>query len=420
MPKVRPRVRRDVLGALLATTGTRVTREEIASRAGVARGTATAALNALAREPGLLAPGDFGYELNARYGTVAVAAFGHDKIECAIGTLDGNLLATEGIDADADANAHASLDAAAALLTAFFAALPDVSLERVVGLGVAVASPVDYRTGMLRPLSYAASADAASRVALDSVPALSAMSDWLRVRPAGELAERLGWNCPVWLDNDANFAALAEFERARERWSERSRPEERDPLRDMIYVNWLPHGIGGGLVINGRVHSARGAAAEIGHCSVPGLEEQAVPRRACTRCGKHDCLENVAMLAKIRDEVPKWRRLGFDEFQRIPAVQERLRDNARLLGRVLAPLVNVLNPQLIVVGGLDRDLHGVIAPAIVGALAESATAPAQRDVQVWLGERHDAVVAGAARVVLRREAHEFLMEKTALLDGAGS
>ncbi len=94
---------------------------------------------------------------------------------------------------------------------------------------------------------------------------------WERVPLKAMFAEELG--CAVWLDNDANAAALGEA------WVGAGRQ-----AKVMLMVT-LGTGIGGGLVADGRLfHGATGGALEIGHQVIePGGRE-------CT-CGRRGCVE---------------------------------------------------------------------------------------------------------------------------------
>ncbi|GGZ36664.1 transcriptional regulator [Streptomyces inusitatus] len=130
--------------------------------------------------------------------------------------------------------------------------------------------------------------------------------------------ERYG--VPVLVDNNTRLAALAEAVHGAGAGT-----------RHSVYVR-LSHGVGGGLVVDGRLlRGASGAAGEIGH--VP-----ADPRGPRCHCGGRGCLELYASLPAVEAAGG----LGDD------AAVERA---GRLTGQVLAGLCNTLDPELIVVGG---------------------------------------------------------------------
>jgi predicted NBD/HSP70 family sugar kinase len=145
---------------------------------------------------------------------------------------------------------------------------------------------------------------------------------------------------PVTVDNNVRFAALAEAAEGR---SSRT--------RDLVYVR-LSDGVGGGLVVDGRlVHGWARFAGELGHVTVQhdGL--------AC-RCGKRGCVETVASVPAI---LARCRALGVEvdglddlaEAVRIsqPVVESVLRDAGAALGKVLGAAAMTLNPREIVIGG---------------------------------------------------------------------
>jgi predicted NBD/HSP70 family sugar kinase len=157
------------------------------------------------------------------------------------------------------------------------------------------------------------------------------------------------FTAPVIVDNNTRFAALAEASSGES--------------RDVLYVR-LADGIGGGLVVSGRlVAGTRGAAGEFGHVKVPGAVG------AC-RCGKRGCLETVAALAPalaaagVRD--PGELAARRDE-PRVAAAMEGVGD---ALGRVLADAALILDPEQIVIGGpLPHAAPGIVER--VGAVVEA-------------------------------------------------
>ncbi|GAA0513588.1 transcriptional regulator [Paractinoplanes deccanensis] len=154
-------------------------------------------------------------------------------------------------------------------------------------------------------------------------------ADGSRADVLAAFAER--FSAPVIVDNNTRFAALAES-------------GDTIGASDVLYVR-LADGIGGGLVVGGRlVPGARGAAGELGHVKID-------PEGGLCRCGKRGCLETVASVppalaaAGVRDlEELAARR---DE-PRVRAAMDRV---AGALGRVLADAALVLDPEQIVIGG---------------------------------------------------------------------
>lgn len=179
------------------------------------------------------------------------------------------------------------------------------------------------------------------------VPAVS----WKRqLAPDGvDLAFSERFNAPVVVDNNTRLAALAEAI---------ARP---DVVDNLVYLR-LSDGVGGGLVVSGRlVTGSRGFAGELGHVT-------ADPTGAQCRCGKRGCLETVASVPAIlracRDagaDVESLDDLALAVAKGDPAVDVVLRDVGSTVGRVLGAAAMTLNPREVVIGG--EIVH--IAPVLV-------------------------------------------------------
>ncbi len=143
---------------------------------------------------------------------------------------------------------------------------------------------------------------------------------------------------PTFIDNDCTAATVAELLAGAGR-----------AVGDFLYVG-VGTGIGGGIVSGGRVlRGAHGFAGEIGHIIVE-------PGGAVCGCGNHGCWETVASgsaVTRLGHE-----RMGVDGYavvdaarRRDPMALEILSDVGGRLGEGIAGLVNVLDPELVLVGG---------------------------------------------------------------------
>ena len=140
---------------------------------------------------------------------------------------------------------------------------------------------------------------------------------------------------PVWVLNDANAAALGEcFLGAGQ------------GFRDVLMIT-LGTGVGGGLVLNGRIYGgARGLAGELGHFT---LYQDGMP---CP-CGKRGCFESYASASALV------RRAGMTSGKAVFAAVEAGDEKAaqaldRWLDDVaagLTGLIHIFNPQLVLIGG---------------------------------------------------------------------
>ncbi|WP_350277614.1 ROK family protein [Kribbella sp. HUAS MG21] len=157
------------------------------------------------------------------------------------------------------------------------------------------------------------------------------------------------FGAPVIVDNNTRLAALAEAIFGAK------------AIENLLYVR-LSDGVGGGLVVGGRlVSGSAGLAGELGHVTVR------VDGDPC-RCGKHGCLETIAsvpaILASCRSAglaVESLDDLAAAVARSHPVADQVLRDAGAAVGRVLAAVAMALNPAEIVIGGAITRL----APALV-------------------------------------------------------
>jgi predicted NBD/HSP70 family sugar kinase len=171
-------------------------------------------------------------------------------------------------------------------------------------------------------------------------PGFPAVSWKKQLAPDGvdtAFGERFG--APVVVDNNTRLAALAEAI---------SRP---DAVDNLIYLR-LSDGVGGGLVVSGRlVTGSRGFAGELGHVT-------ANPSGAPCRCGKRGCLETIASVPAILKacsdagaDVETLDDLAEAVAKGDPAVDAVLREVGSAVGRVLGAAAMTLNPREVVMGG---------------------------------------------------------------------
>src|SRR6478672_4615306 len=259
--------------------------------------------------------------------------FDHTHVRVAVSDLSRTLVAEASVETDVDHDAPHALDVAADLVRG---ALDEAGVDagRVLGVGVALAGPVDQAHGRL----------------YDS----SILADWQGVDTEAELRERLG--VPVHIDNDANLGALAEVTLGAGR-----------SARAAIYVQ-MSSGIGAGLIVDGRPYrGAAGVAGEIGHVTV---DEQGM----LCRCGNRGCLETVASVPAIIRLVSQTRGEVSNVEQLVALAQagdlgcrRAIADAARVVGRVVGNTCNLFNPEMVVIGG-DLSAAGEL---LLGPLREA-------------------------------------------------
>ncbi|MFE5805200.1 ROK family protein [Streptomyces sp. NPDC056491] len=265
----------------------------------------------------------------AENGPVALAAQVHsDGFRAALVGLGGRIVATAPgkvtVSADPAQVLGAVVEAGAALLAE--------SGRRCVGAGLAVPSAVAEPDGTaLNPLHLAWPAGSPVRAIF------------------AECVKAAGIDGPALTGNDVNLAALAEHRHGAGR-----------SAQHLLCVATGHRGVGGALVLDGRLHSgSSGLALEVGHLTVN-------PEGRACHCGSRGCLDveadplafltaagrspgpEVSLLQQARD-------LLRDEPAE-PAVRAATQELIDRLGLGLAGLVNILNPDRIILGGLHREL----------------------------------------------------------------
>jgi len=193
-----------------------------------------------------------------------------------------------------------------------------------IGCGISAGAPTDNATGTV--------------FAAPNLPGWGAAGFPLAMRLSADLG-----GLPVRIENDADATAMAEH-----------RYGAGKGTRTMAFLT-IGTGVGAGLVLDGKLHRGmRGAGGEIGHIAV-------VPRggRSCP-CGLRGCLEayasgpSVVRVAIERGYAGEATGAAVAAAARAgdPAAGYAFRQAAEMLGRGLASLVMLLNPERIVLGTL--------------------------------------------------------------------
>lgn len=253
----------------------------------------------------------------------------------------------------------------------------------VDALGVGAASMVDFRAG---------------RVVLSTnLP--------LRDVPLRDLlSERYG--VPVVLDNDANVACLAEF-----RYGAGSGTSE------MIMLT-LGTGIGGGIVTNGHLYrGASGAAGELGHMLIdydgPSCQG-ACPNRGCLEVYASGQAMGQAAgdVARALPDSALGKALAAGDdvdgpllsavaLAGDPAAVAALSAIGEKLGLGIVSIVNIFNPELVVVGGGAAQAADILLASARRVVAERALRPQRDEVRIVPAQHGvDAGVLGAAALAI--------------------
>ena len=206
----------------------------------------------------------------------------------------------------------------------------------------------------------------------------NANSVWLNGHP---LMEDLGaaLNRPVRVANDANCLAVSEA------------TDGAGQGRHIVFGVILGTGAGGGVAIDARVHAGpNGVAGEWGHNPLPWANPEELPGTPCY-CGHSGCIETwVSGTGIARDhnaitgQSLTTREIAHLWHDNDPAATATMQRFEFRLARGLAHIVNVLDPDLIVIGGgvsrverLYADLPPLISPFIFGNDFDTPIVPAR-------------------------------------------
>lgn len=221
--------------------------------------------------------------------------------------------------------------------------------------------------------------------------------DWNDLPLKDELEREL--RVPVFIENDANAAALGE------QWRGAGKG-----IGSMILLT-LGTGVGGGIVLEGSIwHGADGMAGEIGHMTI-------LPEGRTCGCGNTGCLEMYAsargIIQNFRDALTRDRKPSplsltsqtvFEAAQRGDAAAARaMQEMGRFLGIGIANLVNIFNPEMVVIGGGVREAWPLFIEVTRAEVRKRAFAVPARRVRIVPSELgDDAGMVGAAAVALQK------------------
>jgi len=316
-----------------------VTRQRLVHATGLSRAVVTQRVAQLL-DYGLLAEGELGpstggraprlLRLRADAGHLLVADLGATSIDVAVADLSGAVVGHLEETADIADGPDVILDRVEAMF---------VDCRRGVeapgqlwGIGIGVPGPVEFESG--RPVA----------------PPI--MPGWDRHPVRDRFAS---YGVPVWVDNDVNVMALGE-----------ARAGVAAGQDNVVFVK-VGTGIGAGIIVHGKLlRGADGCAGDVGHMQVNETRE------VVCRCGNVNCLEALAGGAAIGRDGEAAARAGRSPFLAHVLEQkgaldvrdigraashgdavsvELLTNSGRLIGQMLAGVVNLLNPSMIVLGG---------------------------------------------------------------------
>jgi glucokinase-like ROK family protein len=278
------------------------------------------------RKPGLV-------KINDRLGYLVGLDIGATSVDVALADVAGKVLQRGSELADVRLPPDDFLSRCSELILKMVSS-QGCHIDQILGIGVGVPGPVDFARGVL------------------VAPPL--MPDWERFN-IRDFFQRTFPAAYVVVDNDVNIMALGE-----------QRAGDGVGIDNFIFVK-IGTGIGSGIISNGKIHrGSNGCAGDIGHICVD-------KQGPVCRCGNTGCLEAMAAAPAIAEMAMKAARNGasplLQQMMEInggflrpedvnaacregdQAALEIIRASGKMIGDVLASLVNFFNPSHIFIGG---------------------------------------------------------------------
>jgi predicted NBD/HSP70 family sugar kinase len=322
--------------------------------------------------------------------------------------LDGSGVCGVGAEINVDYLAVTALDLSGETVTERRVPLdvahldPGTTLDQLAGLIRESVTAVVARGGQIAGVTLAVPGLVQSATGLLK---LAPNLGWSEIPVVDEMRERLGSPAyPVRVDNEANLAALAAYSEIKA-----VTEPDTDQVQDIVLLTGAV-GVGGGMVTDGHLlRGGHGFSGEVGHMPV-------APAGGTCGCGRTGCWETVvgltALLNKATDSDDPVRDPSLDVEQRLAEITRRaeagstrtlkaLADVGTWLGIGGAILVNILNPDVLVLGGYFAVLGPWLKEPLESAIRDRVIAPLGggcRVVQSELG--FTAAVRGGAQISL--------------------
>ena len=249
-----------------------------------------------------------------------------------------------------------------------------VGRGKISAIGVGVPGPLDYRSGR--------------------TIAPPVMPGWDNVPIKDELLQT--FHLPISIDNDANLAAMAEH-----RWG------AGQGAQNLIYIYLSSAGIGSGLIIDGHLYRGSiGSAGEIGHTTLNITSQESPPGPnnigTLESLASQPTLLREARAAGLIDE-----KATVEDFLRLVETSAQscqlLQQKAHYIGVAIAGIINILNPDRVVVGGVIPENSPLMIDTIRETVDQRALSIAVHNTSIVAGKLGRNVVAlGAAALATER------------------
>ena len=294
---------------------------------------------------------------------VVAVDLGVDRAVVARVGLGGRVLCRAQAPVNSDGEAWQVGASVAALIRTVVEDAP--ATAALVGIGISVPGLVRRTDGLIR---------------------LAPNLEWHDVSFGGIVLAALGLDVPVSLANDADLGALAEHTRG-----------AGVGVDELIYISGNV-GVGAGVITGGhRLEGAGGYAGEVGHLMFN-------PDGRPCHCGNRGCWETEVGAHAIAEAIscPPDKVAQLDEvLDAFGKPSPALRATGTALGQGLAGIVNMFNPQVVVLGGYFRSLYLLVGAEVNAGLADRALPAPLESVTLSLpGLGSDSPLLGAAEIAL--------------------
>lgn len=251
---------------------------------------------------------------------------GGTKICGAVGSLKGNIISKYTIPTNAEEGEEAVLGRIITVVEKVIEEA-EISREEILAIGIGSPGPLDAKAGKI--------------ITTANLP----FKDFDIVKPIKDK-----FNIPVYLDNDANAAAIGEYAFGAGKG-----------IENMVFIT-VSTGIGGGAILNGRIYRGNTCnALEIGHMTL----EKDGPRCNCGNIGCAEALASGTAIGRFAKEaVEKGERTSLANYEKITAyevfregergdsvAQAVLNKALSYLGICIANIITSFDPEMVIIGG---------------------------------------------------------------------
>ena len=324
-------------------------------------------------------------DINAELGFIVGVDVGATSIDLALADFRGNILEKRAEPADVRNAPEQVLNRVNQLIVELLEE-QGAAEKNLVGLGIGLPGPVHYPSGMLiePPLMPA----------WDSFPIKDYLKDMFpQINPA--------------VDNDVNIMAIGE-----------ARAGGGKGIDNFFYVK-IGTGIGCGIIVDGEIYrGSDGTAGDVGHicvdnngpichCGNPGCLEVMAAGPAIAKRGQEAALSgNSKIMASVMAENKG--AMTAKDVGRAAAAGDQfanmiVADSGKMIGGVLAGLVNFFNPRAIFIGGGVTNIGNYLLSTIRQATLRRATALSTRALQIEYSKlKDDAGVHGAIWLAMEK------------------